>query len=330
MNHDKLSKLLALASSDNDAEALAALRKAKSALAAEGLDFKDVAARMKGGPSKVDTPRQNTTQSSGGFSFDGFGDWMEQREPGWKAKQAEANANRAMERAAKRREILERYGSEEAAMARDPREQALHNAALPWLEGPFQPNGDEPHLVGRWHRRMGGWELYQFRAEPADPCRAALLAAIPLPTTIREAREEAQYWEIRDDELCHVFEDWNDTSLDLPAAWRRNKVRDMWTKELPIVTLDDILVRLEYAAEEIGMRTVCDAVPSILDAFRTLVMQREAPVQSGHPLTATERRARIVAMLSNPDTFGWSDRAIARAVGVSPTTVGGIRKQVIS
>lgn len=42
----KLGKLLALASSDNDHEALSALRMAKNVLTGAGLDFKHVAERL--------------------------------------------------------------------------------------------------------------------------------------------------------------------------------------------------------------------------------------------------------------------------------------------
>ncbi|WP_413206999.1 DUF2786 domain-containing protein [Rhodospirillum sp. A1_3_36] len=350
MNHDKLSKLLALASSDNDAEALSALRMANKMLKAEGLDFKDVASSVS--PSRTEPapahggyyeyqPPKPKGYSKGGFTW-------ESREAyeSYKAHQTKMREAERQRYAAARAAVLEKYGSEEAAIARNDREQTLHEAALPWLESPNEPTEEFDQLAGRWHQRMGGWAPHDFKSKPPPECRAAIEAALPLPTTIREAREEAQYWEARNDEICHALECWGDGQLDLPAAYRWELVRRLWETELPIVTMDDLLVRLEYAAEAHDMASASDALPSILGAFRTLVVQGNATVQNGHyrpansqdgpnaetpvhsgrPLTATERRARIVAMLSDPNTVGWSDRAIARAVGASPSTVGSLRR----
>jgi DNA invertase Pin-like site-specific DNA recombinase len=44
--------------------------------------------------------------------------------------------------------------------------------------------------------------------------------------------------------------------------------------------------------------------------------------------TATERRAEVKRLLSNVDTAHLSDREIARRVGVSPQTVGNIRRRM--
>lgn len=53
MNFDKLAKVLALAGSDNDSEALEALRKARRMLTAAGLDFVDVASAMQEQPADL-------------------------------------------------------------------------------------------------------------------------------------------------------------------------------------------------------------------------------------------------------------------------------------
>lgn len=325
LNHDRLAKLLALAGSNHDGEATAALRKAGEMLKAAGLSFTDVAERLK----EPAAPTVQTGHQQHGpartHSFD-FGEWMEAREPGWKAQQAAQHAERNRQRAEARRLVLERYGSEEAAIARDPREQALHDGALPWLESPVEQ--EEPHLAGRWHNRMGGWSLNDFRGDPVEPCRAAIMAALPLPTSLRAAREEVRAWEARNDELCAILENWGEIHLDLPAAYRMGVVRRMYERDMPIATLDDLLVRLEFADGCDDTISTCDAVPSILDAFRKLVVQGEvpAPVHSGQPARAADRRAAVLTLLSSPDTAAWSDRAIARATGVSPTTVGALRR----
>ncbi|HMO31240.1 MAG TPA: hypothetical protein PKD06_18165, partial [Enterovirga sp.] len=59
-----------------------------------------------------------------------------------------------------------------------------------------------------------------------------------------------------------------------------------------------------------------------------LGQDRAAPaagVHSRHP-TASGRRALVMSILDSPETSGLSDREIARRAGVSPTTVGKLRR----
>lgn len=355
INHDKLSKLLALASSDNEAEAALALRKAKELLAGAGMDFKDVAERMKGGAKAsgfdfsaawaeaTRTWQQPKPQPKPKGYTDKDGCTWESKAAydAWCAQQAAYREAERQRYAPQRAAVLAKYGSEAAAIARDPREQALHEAALPWLEGPFSPEPSYEYLAGRWHEGMGGWKRYDFGKHPTTACRAAIEAAIPMPTTIREARDELRYWDERNDELCHALECWGEEQLDLPASYRCELVRALYETELPIVTLDDLHLRLQFAVEADTKDDVCQAAPSNLDAFERLVLNAEAnapgrgfwsqaaTVQDEQPpARAAERRARVIAMLSNPDTAAWSDRAIAKAAGVSPTTVGALRRKV--
>lgn len=56
IDYDKLSKILSLAGSDSDGEAMAALRRAQAQLAAHGMSFTDLAERLRRGggePSSV-------------------------------------------------------------------------------------------------------------------------------------------------------------------------------------------------------------------------------------------------------------------------------------
>lgn len=351
LNHDKLSKLLALASSDNEAEALAAMRKAKSLLAAAGMDFKDVAEKMKGAPKGTgsgfsaawaDATRtwEQPKPKPKGYTKGGFTWESKAAYEAWYARERALREAECQRHAPERAAVLEKYGSEKAAIARDPREQALHEAAQPWLKGPFSPERGYEHLAGRWHESMGGWTRYDFRKHPVDACRAAIEAAHPMPRTIREARDELRYWDQRDDELCHALECWGDEKLDLPAAYRRELVRSLYETDLPIVTLDDLHLRLQFAVEADNKDDVCRAAASNLEAFERMVLNAApstsdgdkpatATVQTEHPpVRASDRRAKVIAMLSNPDTAAWSDRAIAKAAGVSPTTVGALRRKV--
>lgn len=342
LDFDKLGKLLALAGSDYDGEAVAAVRKANAMLRASGLSFTDVAERL----------RQPTP--AGRFStFDDLADniaeevvrayqkTQERRKPKgytkggitWASKAAydafcaQEAARREAERrrhAPQRAAVLAKYGSETAAIARDEREQVLHDAALPWLEGPFAPQPGHEHLAGRWHDSMGGWSRYDFDKHPVDECRQAIETAFPIPTAIRGAQDELRYWDERNDELCHALELWGDEQLDLPASYRRDRVRRLYETELPIVTLDDLHLRLSLAAHADWKDVADELAEPNLEAFERLILGRG--VQTGHPRTATERRDEVLALLSNVDTADLSDREIARRVGCSPQTVGNIRR----
>ena len=344
VDFERLSKVLALAGSDQDGEALAALRKAGGMLKAAGLSFTDIAGRLKA-PATVKfehihwPPPQQPKPKPKPKGYTVGGMTWESREVyeaycAWQVAQREAERARyAPQRAA----VLEKYGSELAAIARDPREQALHDAAAPWLVGPHAPDAGYGHLTGRWHDSMGGWKRYDFGKHPVAECRAAIEAALPLPRTIREARDEARDWDERNDEICHALEVWGDEQLDLPASYRREMVRRLYEIELPIRTLDDLHIRLQYAVEADTKDDVCRAAPSNLDGFERLIMsgasvppRHAESVQSGHPHTASARRRAVLDMLSNPDTATLSDREIARRAGVSPSTVGALRRKGVS
>ncbi len=330
MNHDRLGKLLAMASSDNDGEALAALRKAKDMLADAGLDFKDVADRVRGSATPaVQFGRGKASAGSGHASFN-FDDFMEAKDPGWKTKRAKEQAERERGEAERRAAIVAKYGSIEAAVRRSAWEQALHDAALPWLSKPNAAPEGKPWMAGRWHRDMGGYSAASFSLDATDPkCRAALEAAIPMPPTVRAAREEYRAWCARDAELIAALGRAGDTYLDLPASWRRTRVGSLADADMPLRTLDDLHVRMEIMSDD-DFDYGLDPMVSILDAFERLVIGADTapgPVHSGHPTSASDRRAAVLSMLSSVDTAGWSDRAIAKACGVSPTTVGALRRR---
>jgi hypothetical protein len=61
MNLDKLAKVLAMAASDNETEALHALRTARRLLEAEGADFVELAGRLSGAPGGVAADRLHDT-----------------------------------------------------------------------------------------------------------------------------------------------------------------------------------------------------------------------------------------------------------------------------
>ena len=74
----------------------------------------------------------NPSQAEAVNIFTGFDDWMEKREPGYKAKAAAAAVDWAKREAVYRREVIAKYGSEEKAKADTPIQRAVEDAVKPF------------------------------------------------------------------------------------------------------------------------------------------------------------------------------------------------------
>ncbi len=285
LNTQRLAKLLSLASSANTAEALVALAKAKDVLAEAGMDFVALGEQLlqqadRAKPSRswgddaVRAAKAEQEARPTTYTADDGSVWESKtaydRTCAERARYEAERRHHAPERAA----VLQKYGSEAAALARDAREQALHDAALPWLEGPFVPPPGARSPAGRWHSEMGGWSDSVFRGHPVDGCRAAIEAALPMPRTVREAMEETRYWEGRDAELRHALEIWGDYQLDLPARYRLETVQRLYEYDLPIASVDDLHLRLQLVAadDESDLFDSQRCATDCLDAFERLVL----------------------------------------------------------
>ncbi len=266
LDHNKLAKVLALAGSDQDGEALSALRAAQGMLKAAGKTFADLSM-----PAPTSSTKPSVKTSSGPTFVDifaGFDDHMEAKEPGWKAKQAAARVDRLKREAAEREAAIAKYGSERAAKMPTARELVL-NKATAHLKRKVQ----RPGFNGRPYAAdtLDGWSW--LSGTMPNSVRLAVADAYPMPTTLREAREEYRSWRVRDRELervwCPPGECGGDTYLSLPASARMDVVSALWRKG-PIVTLDDLLVRIEVGVEDKDWAD--EAAPSILEAFNRLVL----------------------------------------------------------
>ncbi|KAA0573323.1 hypothetical protein FZ983_30380 [Azospirillum sp. B21] len=237
-NADRFAKVLALASSDHDGEALAALRKARDMLKAAGKTFSDVIAEE----APVVVYAQPTAPTFTDI-FTGFEDRMEEMEPGWKAKRAAEQAERTRKRAAYRKAVIEKYGSAEAAVAPCWREQKVR-AALGSLITPCE----QPWARWTHHIENIGHcgDFFGFK-EVSQQVRAAIETAYTLPTTIQDAHAEYEAWREREREI-EAAENWQtgDTALDLAAYGRMERVRMLLETELPARDLSDLLFRSRY------------------------------------------------------------------------------------
>ncbi|GEM_PF-3549610 len=329
----KLAKpMLKAATADGEA-AKQALAEVRKLVKAAGLDFTALAQRMTE-PEKVGkTPDSSKADAWRAAGFD-FYDMSNPADVERYARQErQRRATTRARRAAEREAIIARYGSEEAA-AEVERERLLRAATAHMVKTLRKKFSNGVFPVSS----LDGWTDDIGETIP-ETVRAAVMAAYPAPSSVAEACDEWGWWEVRWSECDLVLGDGcGDWSFDLACEARRRLITEMVEKDaiMPARTSADILARLRYAVDdEIGVDR--DMLPGILAAFERVVMpgaqtghRDNAPeaVPSEHPARASDRRARVIALLSDPSTAGLPDREVARRCGVSPSTVGVLRRRV--
>jgi len=280
----RLGKLLALAGSENECEATAAIRKLKEQLSSAGLSFTDLGQRLiaqAGRPSAggARPPRQPAATA---FTDDAGVVWASRQ--AYEMYQAGAVARRESDwqkTEAERQAVIARYGSRELALARSDREQILHDAVADLLVR-HDPDTDPP---GRWHARIDGWDRSLLHPSPAVLAR--IEQALPLPTTVRQAKDEFEYWKWRSNELEMLLGRPGDSQLDLPAICRARRVQALYERELPIRSIDDLHLRLQFSVNPEWADDTGEALPQILEAFEALIVapatSAEKSAEAGRP-----------------------------------------------
>jgi hypothetical protein len=268
----RLGKLLSLAGSDNEREAIAAVRKLREHLSSEGLSFTDLGQRLIGQAGKRSDVGQPTRDPATNDFTDEAGVVWPSREAydKYQAAAAVRRENDWLKTEAERDIVTLRYGSREAALARNDREQILHDAVADLLVRRV-PDTDPP---GRWHASLGGWDRGSL-APPSPTVMARIEQAFPLPNSVREAKDEFEYWRQRSNELEMLMGRPGDAQLDLPAICRTQRVQALYEHELPIRSIDDLHLRLQFAVNPEWMDDTGQALPQILEAFEALII---APV----------------------------------------------------
>ncbi|MBB3770977.1 hypothetical protein FHS55_001572 [Angulomicrobium tetraedrale] len=269
--------------------------------------------------------------------FAGFADFMEKKEPGYKAREAAKRAARDARDDTRRAEVLARYGTEAALFARNEFEAALDRAIAPLATWAYWTDTD-----GVEHRHADTLEGKRpicglWRHDDVTPAiRDAVARAYPWPSTLDSALREVQAWDrLRWDRglfcdarewnhyaeakcrialLEHELEagrpaaSWQDVQARL--AWKRYEFERQWIE--PTKRDDPFLDRLE--ADVAALSAVSAA-------------QNGQALQPHHRNTADKRRDVLSMLDSYPEM---SDREIARRCGVSPTTVGKLRRMLES
>ena len=233
MNLDRLRKIAALMDSANPGEAAAARDRARVMLEKAGKTLADLPGILMG----IDAPKQ-----SGPFTFYDMDNPLHRA--AWAEQDRQRREQDRLKYAPERAEVLARYGSEAAVLARTDLEEALIAAVRPWVK--FQ----EPPYDPRWVKSIDGFsDSYAFRDAPSRVL-SAIRTAFRLPETITEAKAEYDVWGRRERDLQMVLEQYGDEALDLPAAIRRNIVEEMLRHGLRAISLTEVLTRQRYLIEQ--------------------------------------------------------------------------------
>ncbi|WP_089289608.1 MULTISPECIES: response regulator transcription factor [unclassified Azospirillum] len=311
----KLAKVLALADSANAGEAATAIETARRMLAREGKRLVDLVSGLAPVPPIPATPASTPAPARAHPP-------RHAPPPPPPPRQGEAQLEPA--------QVIARYGSREAALAPCSREKLLRAAVARWARPQEAP-------LDRWTRSLDGWTTASLPRHMPPDIRRAVETAYSLPTTIAGALAELEYWERRDRELAALVPhraEGNDgqTHLDLPAHARAIVIRRLVEHGLRAQTAQDALARAEYWRARAGRGSWMEA--ALLEDLRHLARLEGAVEQNdedkgkpSHFRTASERREEVVRMLTDPETASLSDREIARRVGVSPQTVGNLRRR---
>lgn len=267
--------------------------------------------------SKLDAA-EPTPRTGAQAAADAFNEFF--NSPEMRAQRAEREQERAKRRAA----ILAAYGSENAVFADTEREAALRAACAPLLVRDKRPEWEGSYNLGGWADHGGPDTM------PAA-VREAVMNGWPKPETVAAAWVEYTAAEAIED-ARYAF-DGNYT----PHRWveARHYVLEDMLDTHPAYSLNDLRARMSWL-EFLSRKEVQWTHKNDLLRFATLRTDIErigarpheqdaANVQPGHPhrLSRTERYAAIRKLLPE----GLSDREVGRRLGISPTTVGAVRRR---
>jgi len=315
LDTEKFAKIYSLMNSTTyDGEREAARDRAEAVACAAGMTF-DEAVEV------ISTSEKSLAEAEPEWKhpFAGFTDYMESKEPGYKAKMAEEARQREESRLEERSELIKRYGSEDAIMAPCEREVLLEKACT--------------HLAvveeDGYMSKLDGWGPVSRNEDLPESVRQAVSQAYPLPATVVEAWEEWGYWNKRWHER-HTIDQYADFH-PLPVSARLVVLEELLFT-LPAKTLKDVLARVDRFEElcNQGLDVRQEDHDRFIKQFRNDIGFLSNGVQVGRqaPFTNAKKRDAVLEYLKCPERSLLSDREIARIVGVSPQTVNNWRKRL--
>lgn len=232
-------------------------------------------------------------------------------------------------------------GRQEGAGARDvcAVEAKLH-AAVASIRSPY--TWDE-----RWTEQLGTWGGLED-GEPHDDIVDLIEGAHPMPKTFQEAVDEYAYWTCRTVEsaMCIAIDGETslevlsepyagDPCLDLTVLVRVDRLRPLVLHALPARTIAEIETRLRIYEQMDDKHPVIEA--AVLRDLAAIQKRTDGPVAQQPRKSASFPTTRKPSMPRAPRRVGaqdpritaelqrdatQSDRAIARHLGVSQSTVG--------
>ncbi len=183
------------------------------------------------------------TEAEGGESLDAAMAALRYREeaeePGRLIRAARRRLEERTKNGGARAAVLARYGSEQAALAPTPVERLFIEAARVLADDP-----DDPFSP------LAGWSL-PWHPLP-DPLRTVVSQVIALPERVTDAHDECLSWEERRRERAVFGDGPGEALLPLACAARLRIVEDLWRKDLPARTPEDLRARLTYWSEQGG------------------------------------------------------------------------------
>ena len=203
--------------------------------------------------------------------------------------------------------LIERYGGEAAALGPLPWERVFIAAAAALAAA-----GDEDDPFAP----LAGW-CVPWHPLP-EGLRQAVIAAQPLPAAVVEARDECLAWERRRDELALLGIGPGSAALPTACAARHRIALEMWRKELPAVTAEDLVARLEFWSGRGGDDGL---------GYQVVLADLGHLVETGgfaRPAGGTGESARALKA-QHPD---WSLATIGKELGISRQAVHKHLKRV--
>lgn len=327
----KLASILRLLDSPSEGEAVNALSAARRFMARSGVSFGDL---TRAAEAHAEQTRKAT--HAAGSSDSAWADVArraaeeilrreeeerrrraaeeQRRHEEEEREEAEAAAIYAQKRARQRRSIVRKYGSMARATAPTHHEALVDVAAA-------------PYLLKDQNGKLSGWS---GEPEPLPaPVAEVIRNALPWPRTLAEAAVELKFWEERDDELGCLFGlEECESALSAACSARNALIEDALAFDMHSSSVHDLAHRLRFGVKRNWADTrIAEAV------LRDL--ERLASTGGAHPgwhnmagERASSRRATVLVMLADPNLARLRDREIARRAGVSPSTVGNIRRQL--
>lgn len=295
-----------------DAERDNARGKAEALARAAGLTFEE-AVQVACGVECKDTSESAATYNP----FEGFADWMEAQEPGYKARAAEEYRRKQEADMKERSELIDRYGSKEAVFAPCEKEKFIKESCKNLA------NIDEEY---GYVSNLDGWDSLSKWEDLPESVRTAVSQAYKIPNSVEGCWDEILYWSKKYHER-HLFEQDYEHDLEVLA---RIVVLEELILSLPAKRPEDVFARLARFEDLWSGGGAADIEGAFIKQFREDIAFLSNGVQVGRhvPYSNAQKRDAVLEYLTCPERSELSDREIARIVGVSPQTVNNWRKRI--